>query len=72
MKVYISNELKSAYILSNNSLMFVNIHKSGVYDEDDFCDIDNELVGDEKVVFMGQVTDMSTVYGFIRNELLMS
>lgn len=70
MNIYISRDLNSAYIISKGNLMVANINNDNVYStEDDFEDVDRDLVGDEETSFLGQKTTFNEIYDFIIMEL---
>jgi len=69
MKIYVAQELKSAYKLEGNALQFATISQDNVFDTDAFDDVDQDLVGSEPCTFMGKETTFSDVYDFITKSL---
>lgn len=69
MKIYFAPELKSAYRLNGSNLEYAPIETDGTISTDVFDYVEPELVGDEKVVFLGKTMTFNDAYKIITQAL---
>ena len=69
MKIYISQELGSAYQLIGDSLEFAPLMKDGTFETNDFGATEPELMGEEPVTFEGVETNFYGAYATIIKRL---
>jgi hypothetical protein len=68
--VMICNDLGCAYKLSDDgALLWTPLMSDGTYDDDEFGDVEPELVGEERVTFENREMTLYTVYDIVRGRL---
>lgn len=69
MKIFISQEMGSAYRVKDHGLQFAPLMKDGTFNTEDFDYTEPDMVGEEYVTFEGVDTNLYGVFATIKRRL---